>query len=62
MNDQKAFTKWMGIPTDHKSQAVADCLKELATTKARLAEAKAKETRKLLRATTMNGTWQGDKE
>ena len=62
MNDQKAFTKWMGIPTDRKEQAVADCLKELATTKARLAEAKARETRKLLRATTMNGTWQGDKE
>ena len=52
----------MGIPTDRKEQAVADCLKELAKTKARLAEAKARETRKLLRATTMNGTWQGDKE
>ncbi len=50
----KAFAEFAGHG-DRKATAVAACLSELSKAKARLAEAKAREVRKLLRATTMNG-------
>ncbi len=43
-----------GLSSEH-DRAVAACLRELKKARARLAEAKAREIRKLLRATTMNG-------
>ena len=41
--------------SDEHGKAVAACLAALAKVKARMTEAKARETRELLRATTMNG-------
>ncbi len=51
----ESFAKFAGFcASDEHSKAVAACMAALVKAKARIAEAKAREIRKLLRATTMN--------